>query len=171
MRDFKDVIKNYKAPLCHKASDISNKHRFIKLEGVIRNKVVCETIFDICMQRVVYIDLCSISADSVSDVFDYFGKSKFVGNHLDTLAMTDGESTQFWNRYRYTVCFDDESVYVVRTGRGFENLHIFNEEEYVNFYNSYIGRFYVSEFEVIMDDDFNYSITLVNKQEVVKTRR
>ena len=170
LRDFKDIIKNYKMPPHHKVSDISNKHRFIKFEGVINNRVVCDTIFDICTQHVIYIDLYNISADSVKDVFAYFGNCKYVGRYVNTLAMTDGKTTNFWNFYKYTEFFDDdESIYVVRTGRGFENVHIFNSDDYEVFYNSYIGRFYMSEYSAEVNEDFTYSVELVDKQTVVRT--
>ena len=135
--------------------------RFIAMEGVINNKVVCRAEFDVYTNRLVFIDLFGISADSagVSEAFKYLGKCKYVSNNLNTLAMTDGASTQFWNCYKYTE-FDVPCIYVVRTGRGkgLKDTHIFNRDEYVNFQNSYKGHFHVSELEVVVDGFGNIDI-------------
>lgn len=152
LRSFSDIIENYKAPN-RGVEDISDKYRYIKLEGVFDNKVVCETVFDVCTRSVSYIELFNISAESVNEVFKYLGKCKYIGNNVDTLAITNGESTNFLNWYKYTkLRNNDETVYVVRVGRGKDNLYIFNKEEYKRgckrFYDDCIDivYFYVTEY-------------------------
>ena len=154
LRSFNDIIKNHKAPN-RRIEDISNKYRYIKLEGVFDNKVVCETVFDVCTRRVSYIELFNISAESVNEVFKYLGKCKYIGNNVDTLAITNGESTNFLNWYKRTkIRSNDEPVYVIRVGRWFvwegkgrDDLYVFNHEEYTNFCDNCTDIFfYVTEY-------------------------
>ena len=78
--------------------DIMEKRRegIVVIEGVYADKVVCLIEYDGSEEKIETIDLCGVSAETVNDVFKFFGNCKYTGNVRST-AITDGVKTEFGN--------------------------------------------------------------------------
>ena len=87
----------------------------IKIEGIYnlyrKEKIVCNVKYDKIRNRVVEIKLFGMSAESINEVFNYFGNCKFTGN-VNTIAVTNGLFTEF-GTYKFIDIKENEHVFKV----------------------------------------------------------
>lgn len=136
----------------------------IKVEGIYNmygdQKIVCEVWYDGSIKRVKEIKLHGISAESINEVFNYFGNCKFTGN-VNTIAVTNGVFTEF-GTYRFIDIKENERVYKVKdwSSRGYVLMKEAGLKQLLDRYNKEQRRYRVdvAEYEVMLGINGKYTM-------------
>ena len=136
----------------------------IKIEGIYnlygKEKIVCNVKYDKIRNRVVEIKLFGMSADSINEVFNYFGNCKFTGN-VNTIAVTNGLFTEF-GTYKFIDIKENERVYRVKdwSSRGYVLMTEAGLKQLLDRYNKEQRRYRVdvSEYGVMLGINGKYTM-------------
>lgn len=157
------VYKSF-AEMVYNSTRSNSRHIIEIIEGIYniygKEKVVCNIMYNRIEGRVVGVKLLGMSAESINEVFEYFGTCKFTGN-VNNIAVTDGLFTEF-GAFQFISINQNEHVFKVkdRNSHGSMLMTEGDLEQLVDKYNKAQQRYKIAvdEYELKLGIDGKYTM-------------
>ena len=157
------VYKSF-AEMVYNSTRSNSRHIIEIIEGIYniygKEKVVCNIMYNRVEGRVVGVKLLGMSAESINEVFEYFGTCKFTGN-VNNIAVTDGLFTEF-GTYKFIDIKENERVYKVKDwlSRGYVLMKESDLKQLLDRYNKEQRKYRVdvAEYEVMLGINGRYTM-------------
>ena len=160
----RNTAYNSFAEMVYNSKRSNSRHIIEIIEGIYniygKEKVVCNIMYNRVEGRVVGVKLLGISAESINEVFNYFGNCKFTGN-VNTIAVTNGLFTEF-GTYRFIDIKENEHVFKVKdwSSRGYVLMKEACLKQLLDRYNKAQQRYKIAveEYELKLGIDGKYTM-------------